>query len=1401
MVNVGTGNLLVQADDVDIPERGIDLAFRRTYNSQSAHDALGTDGAPVSLYGNGWTSTFDVHLAYNSDQNVMSVYDLDGARYDYASNGSGGWTPPPGMQGTSLTWDGTCGYYWTKKTGTSYYFYAPAGASCTNSTAAGYRGRLYMIFARNHNNNLTFTYSWSPDATNAENLTEIVVQHSDGDKLTLSFAQFGTSGTLRTELATITRPDNQTITYDYDTNGELLAVQRPGNALDDATRAQTITALTEQYAYYGNGYQLETVMSPRYVWSSEYTPGAPDGTYETFSYDGTNVSAHVTAMTDYGVMNITPNDGMSTPLQPGSMAGLVEWLQETFSGWGSGTTTVADTQGHDTVWTVDASDRVTQTQAWTGTQYLVTSGTWDSNNDLTAAVDARGNETDYTYDGNGNTLSVAQPLVSTSMGSGRPTARYSYDSYNNLVAFCDPNQVWSSGESSCAAVSGTTYYLYNYSDPNEPFGQLTDTYAPLGYHHHITYDSGDTGLPIEVQGDSITQNDGSVRTPTQTFAYDAYGNLTSYNKGNGAWSMTYDLLHRLLTRTDPDNVTSYTCYNLDGSTAYTETAYQHYLDATSGCQSTAPAEAVSYTYDVDGNTLSETHHVCNPSALPCPPAVTTKWYDGEDRLVEVAQPHDATYDVYTFAWLTRYIYDNSAQQPVSITGGTAGFQAYGNLYKTQECLNGTSVTISAAGTVSGCSFEDVRGNTFDALDRSLTKVEVAVGSAPEATTVYDANGDEGLVAETITGTNQTDTLSYDADGRVSGDSFNDGTPNRTYLYDPDGHQTSLTSATLGTEQRVYDADGRMTQRSEAGGIPDPGVFSYSYYGDGMRSSLGLEVAGLSYSQANLFAYSYRADGLRSSLVTMASGSAATFAWTYTNAGRELTESDPATGVTLTNPTVKTTLTYQPTTYAYDAYGRISLYTAPTGETLTPNWDPENHNWAPGYTYTVRGELSSSPTPGTLTARSPSHAANGTLCWQCVADARSGQMQVLTTIVPTNTSLNYTDTYSYDAAGRQIGDVSTNQTSAGACTGPSVTNTRSYDAENHVLTQTFPVSSQCTDAMSITNAWGPDGHLATQTIFSQINSMHWDGDDLVYSVSQNGMAIGIEKLAVYEQTGYPQSSGIIVIDRDWTGQERQTHTQLGFSGWNMNAFAGLKAAQALDGTPAGGSLEDPSPTWTVLALNPVRSDGYSDGYLNYQGVRAYDPNANQWTSPDAYSGDVHDPMSQKPYMYNNNNPDEYSDPSGYDVLLDFVEDGAGRLGHVQIITFDNNSLKGTINSLDSQHGLPVGDKVKVSHTLVQDVSKLPTQGHTYVRISTTDQQNTKIIDSYDSHKGQNYNLITNNCETTANSALQSVGKNEPLGADPNIDALYMNLTGAATNPSSITSQSSTQNSGQSSGKPN
>ena len=63
MLNAGTGNLMLQANDMDVPNRGLDFAFRRTYNSQSRHNYGGDDGSIPSNYGAGWSNNWNAHIA------------------------------------------------------------------------------------------------------------------------------------------------------------------------------------------------------------------------------------------------------------------------------------------------------------------------------------------------------------------------------------------------------------------------------------------------------------------------------------------------------------------------------------------------------------------------------------------------------------------------------------------------------------------------------------------------------------------------------------------------------------------------------------------------------------------------------------------------------------------------------------------------------------------------------------------------------------------------------------------------------------------------------------------------------------------------------------------------------------------------------------------------------------------------------------------------------------------------------------------------------------------------------------------------------------------------------------------------------------------------------------------
>ena len=227
MVNVGTGNLVVAATDVDVPEQGIDLTFQRAYNAQSLHDNNGDDGGDPAIFGNRWTNNFDANIVYDPNANTITVYDLNGTACTYTSNGNGGWIPCTGVYATLVPTDSSdCTYAWTKPSGTVYWFHTDeAGSSCGLPQAK--RGRLQEIVARNENNAITFTYSYdSSGQKTSEHITEIDADHSDGDSLVM---KFGIVAGTWNELATITLPDaNAMLQYSYDSSGNLVEVDKPG---------------------------------------------------------------------------------------------------------------------------------------------------------------------------------------------------------------------------------------------------------------------------------------------------------------------------------------------------------------------------------------------------------------------------------------------------------------------------------------------------------------------------------------------------------------------------------------------------------------------------------------------------------------------------------------------------------------------------------------------------------------------------------------------------------------------------------------------------------------------------------------------------------------------------------------------------------------------------------------------------------------------------------------------------------------------------------------------------------------------------------------------------------------------------------------------------------------------
>ncbi len=588
MVNVGTGNLLLQDDDMAVPHKGIAMAFRRTYNSQSPTTVTGDLQTWTGLYGNGWTNTFDAHVIRTSPGH-FSVYDVDGARYDFGPSGTSGVVVGPPGQPTTLTWDGACGLLWQKKSGTLYYFYnVSADQPCptVSGTVGGYAGRIHQIIGRNRNTYITFNYSWdNGDASASGKISGITATTESGMTATLSFGDFNGHRLLQQ----LSFPDNPSpnlatsVSYAYDGNGNLLNVTRPPN-----NNSNPPVQPVQGYGYQalGSGYVLLFTASPRWNRACATVGCNVDGALLVFYYSGIDVTTSTLNTIDHRTLvNPTVSDGTtSAVLQPGYPTVVIDNLWEYYA-TGVTTPTYRDSDGHMTNWVVDGLGRPTQTQECTASTsqgqqctgtWLVTSESWDADNNLIAEVGPRGFapgatpqnfETDYAYDSHDNTVAVAAPAPAP--GGARPTQLFSYDAHDNITAYCDPNAThalgadWNAPPTAptpgpgglCPQSTAATRYQWSTSTDGtstttaqEPFGELIASIspataaAPFGYTRTFYYDAGqqggtDYGLPTRVVGASISQPvdpTTPTRTPQRSFWYDTNGNLVCTGPGAGS---------------------------------------------------------------------------------------------------------------------------------------------------------------------------------------------------------------------------------------------------------------------------------------------------------------------------------------------------------------------------------------------------------------------------------------------------------------------------------------------------------------------------------------------------------------------------------------------------------------------------------------------------------------------------------------------------------------------------------------------------------------------------------------------------------------------------------------------------------------------------------------------------
>jgi hypothetical protein len=240
----------------------------------------------------------------------------------------------------------------------------------------------------------------------------------------------------------------------------------------------------------------------------------------------------------------------------------------------------------------------------------------------------------------------------------------------------------------------------------------------------------------------------------------------------------------------------------------------------------------------------------------------------------------------------------------------------------------------------------------------------------------------------------------------------------------------------------------------------------------------------------------------------------------------------------------------------------------------------------------------------------------------------------------------------------------------------------------------------------------------------------------------------------------------VSDREPGGALAGNHNSTGYSAW----YPGLPNYQCWPGAlPQNAPQASPNFTGlpTSASLSEPGTDGYSDGDVTFQGSRTYDPQTSQWTTPDASSGEVSHPMSQKPYAWNRNNAVDYSDASGFapqlrpelggdlddEMLLAMIQGPFDSVGS-SVADFGVNIFEDVADAIDdgmtdAHHGGNQGTAEEVAATTATELA-----GERYVILN---QKQEGAVSTLTAMRGSYAATITVSSSNTARASFTYQGK--------------------------------------------
>ena len=650
---------------------------------------------------------------------------------------------------------------------------------------------------------------------------------------------------------------------------------------------------------------------------------------------------------------------------------------------------------------------------------------YDTFGDIADTQDANGNDTYYTYDGDGRQLTKTLPPYNAPGGSTavNGVSQTHYNALGEVDYQIDPDlnkmtfgydQLGDQTNKTDVGTGGVTSSAYDtdkelLTQTNPTLAETASTWDFLGrqvtssnVERYLAAGSAQSATPATyttVTSYATTSADpsgtwkSSVTTPgkvTTAYGYDAAGEQTQVTDGaSNTTTYGYDALGRQIKVTNPGgtyqtttydpvgNVTGQASYSSSGGTPLSTTSATFNGEGKQLSSTDADGNTSSFTYNAAGDLTAETQPVTSAAGI-----VTSFGYDASGNQTRYTDGNGVSrYTTYNSRSLAATQVEPPAgtytTAPNSTT--TLGYDGDGNITSQTEPGGVTQTytydslgdvkTQSGSGATATTAARSFTYNNDGEMTGAATSNTAASGQPSNATSETFAYNDRGLV-DSATGSAGTTSLLYNGDGRLQ--TVVDPAGTSSYAYDTDDRLKTMADPATGTSLTyTYNA---MSQPSKIA------------YGSGDTQTYG-------YNTLNQLASD-----------TLANGSTTVASITYT----------PDLDGNLTKKVTTQLAGSGTSTYTYDKADRLTSWN--NGSTTTGYvYDNDGNRTQAGaatFTYDARDELVSD---GTSTY---GYTANGDLT--TVTNASTG------TITSASTSDAYgqqaaqgAQTNTYDATGRDV----------------------------------------------------------------------------------------------------------------------------------------------------------------------------------------------------------------------------------------------------------------------------------------------------------------------------------------------------------------------------------------------